>query len=185
LLITVLAGMTSWCLGQLLKETTARRVPEKLWKATPLVVNIPAPPVRVTSFSPGETIGRIAIPRMSLDSPLLEMANCDDQANLDRGPAHIGGTAVPGAGGNCAIAGHRSTYTQPFQQMGALQAGDEIILIDASGARHVYAVSQVWVVSPEEVSVLDPTPEPCVTLITCHPFGSDRTRLIVRAVLSG
>jgi sortase A len=68
--------------------------------------------------------------------------------------------------------------------MGSLQAGDEIILAGPSGARRAYRVSRIWVVSPGEVSVLDPTPEPSVTLITCHPPGSDATRLIVRAVAS-
>jgi LPXTG-site transpeptidase (sortase) family protein len=184
LLVVALAGMGTLCMGQSLGKTTAGRMPDRLWKAMPLVVQIPAPAVRAISFSPGETIGRILIPRMSLDSPLLEMANCDDQVNLNRGPAHIGGTAAPGSAGNCAIAGHRSTYTRPFEQMGALQAGDEMILVDRSGARYVYTVSRVWVVSPDEVSVLDPTPEPSVTLITCHPLGSAHSRLIVRAVMS-
>ncbi len=184
LLAITLAGMGALCMGQSLGRTTAGRTPERLWKAMPLVVRIPAPALRAVSFSPGETIGRILIPRMSLDSPLLEMANCDDQVNLNRGPAHIGGTAAPGSAGNCALAGHRSTYSRPFEQMGALQAGDEIILIDRSGGRCVYRVSRVWVVSPDEVSVLDPTPEPSVTLITCHPLGSAHSRLIVRAVMS-
>lgn len=132
----------------------------------------------------GETVGRIIVPRMSLDSPVVEMENCQDDADLNRGPGHIKGTALPGASGNCAIAGHRSTYSRPFSLMGSLRVGDEIVLAAPSGARYVYRVTRIWVVTPGEVSVLDPTPEPSVTLITCHPPGSDASRLIVRAVLS-
>jgi sortase A len=121
---------------------------------------------------------------MSLDSPIVEMANCQDDVNLNKGPGHINGTALPGAAGNCVIAGHRSTYTRPFALMGSLQDGDEIILVQPSGVRRAYKVRQIWVVNPNDVSVLDPTPEPSVTLITCHPVGSDASRLIIRAVLS-
>ena len=40
-------------------------------------------------------------------------------------------------------------------------------------------------VEPEDVSVLDPTPTPALTLVTCYPFyfvGSAPQRFIVRAV---
>lgn len=123
------------------------------------------------------------MPVLSLDLPLVEMAGCDDQANLDRGPAHIGGTALPGAPGNCGIAGHRSTFTRPFERLGSLAEGDEVTLIGRSGTAYTYRVSRIWVVSPDQVSVLDPTPEPSVTMVTCHPPGSESSRLIVRALL--
>jgi sortase A len=137
------------------------------------------------AVAPGQTMGRIQIPRIGLDVPLLEMANCDDTPNLNKGPAHIGGTALPGTAGNCGIAGHRSTYSMPFAQLGSLQAGDEIVVFGPAGARYIYRVTRIWVVSPSQVSVLDPTPLPSLTLVTCHPYGSSQSRLIVRAVISG
>lgn len=188
--VVALLGMTTWLLDVSIGHATAKSAGERNWNFT-LVLKIPAaaieraePSAPPTSFAAGDTIGRIIIPRMSLDSAIIEMANCEDQANLNRGPSHIHGTAVPGAAGNCAIAGHRSTYTQPFAQMGMLQAGDEIDLVELSGVKFVYRVTQIWVVSPDQVSVLDPTPQPSLTLITCHPAGSARSRLIVRAVRS-
>ena len=42
------------------------------------------------------------------------------------------------------------------------------------------------VISPKDVSVLDPTPEPTLTLVTCYPFryvGPAPERFIVRADL--
>jgi sortase A len=187
LLAMVLLGAAGWSPGWSAGRAVARATGPSC-RVTPLAIHIrdavttrlaaPADPAA------GETLGRIIVPRMSLDSPIFEMENCQDDANLNRGPGHIKGTALPGASGNCAIAGHRSTYGRPFAMMGSLQAGDEIILAGPSGARRVYRVSRIWVVAPGEVSVLDPTPEPSVTLITCHPPGSDATRLIVRAVAS-
>ena len=46
----------------------------------------------------------------------------------------------------------------------------------------------MWIVDPEDVSVLDPTSTRALTLVTCYPFyyvGSAPRRFIVRAVLAG
>jgi LPXTG-site transpeptidase (sortase) family protein len=46
-------------------------------------------------------------------------------------------------------------------------------------------VERIWIVGPDDVSVLDPTPTEAVTLVTCYPFyfvGSAPQRFIVRAV---
>ena len=48
-----------------------------------------------------------------------------------------------------------------------------------------YHVERTWIVDPEDVSVLDPTTTPALTLVTCYPFyyvGSAPERFIVRAV---
>jgi len=39
------------------------------------------------------------------------------------------------------------------------------------------------VVEPTEVSVMEPTSEPVVTLISCYPYLVDNQRIVVRAVL--
>ena len=49
----------------------------------------------------------------------------------------------------------------------------------------MYRVERTWVVSPEDVSVLDATPTRSLTLVTCYPFyhvGPAPQRFIVRAV---
>ena len=188
LLTLAVLGPVTWCLFWSTGQAVAR-VPGPSCSVAPLAKHIRdtvtarlALPAAANPAA-GETVGRIMVPRISLDSPIVEMENCQDDANLNRGPGHIKGTALPGASGNCVIAGHRCTYSRPFSLMGSLRVGDEIVLAGPSGARYVYRVSRIWVVTPGEVSVLDPTPEPSVTLITCHPPGSDASRLIVRAVL--
>ena len=48
-----------------------------------------------------------------------------------------------------------------------------------------YRVERIWIVDPEDVSVIDPTEAPSVTLVTCYPFyfiGPAPRRFIVRAV---
>ena len=49
----------------------------------------------------------------------------------------------------------------------------------------MYRVERVWVVDPDDVSVLDTTPARSITLVTCYPFyfiGPAPQRYIVRAV---
>ena len=63
---------------------------------------------------------------------------------------------------------------------------DDLIELDTHQRTDVYRVERTWIVNPEDVSVLDPTPVRALTLVTCYPFyyvGSAPQRFIVRAVL--
>ena len=56
---------------------------------------------------------------------------------------------------------------------------------DDLDGKEAYRVERTWVVDPEDVSVLDPTSTPVLTLVTCYPFyfvGSAPRRFIVRAL---
>lgn len=132
--------------------------------------------------SPGDVVGWIEIPRIGLSSPIVEMANVDDKENLDKGPAHLAGTAYPGEEGNCVIAGHRTTYTRPFYRIDELTRGDYVILTSIDGSKHVYLVRRKLVVNPDEVWVMDKTTERTLTLIACHPLFSARKRLVIQAI---
>jgi len=104
-----------------------------------------------------------------------------DDHTLDRAVGYIEGTAPPGTNGNLGIAGHRDGF---FRGLKDIAAGD-LIEIDTMDGQDVYRVERTWVVNPDDVSVLDPTPTPALTLVTCYPFyfiGSAPLRYIVRAV---
>ncbi|MDD3718786.1 MAG: class E sortase [Actinomycetota bacterium] len=175
-LLLTLACIGAWYGAQLLRGNDARAELESLWHDSG---EAPAPP----SFNPGDVVGRIVVPRIGLDAPLVEMADVDDRENLNKGPAHLAGSACPGQAGNCVISGHRTTYTRPFFSLDAMREGDEVILIDLTRSSYTYRVSQVLIVEPQDVWVMDPTPEPSVTLIACHPLFSARNRIVVKAVL--
>ena len=120
----------------------------------------------------------LRIPRIHLEVPVLKGTS---DATLNRGAGHIEETATPGTSGNSGIAGHRDGFFRGLKDVGA---GDTIE-IETLQEKQIYRIERAWIVDPENVSVLDPTPEQSITLVTCYPFyfvGSAPQRYIVRAV---
>lgn len=122
-------------------------------------------------------IALLRIPRLSLEAPVFEGAL---EPELDRGPGRIRGTAEIGHGGNLGIAGHRDGF---FRVLKDITNGDEIEILDGASVVK-YQVTDIWIVEPDAVYVLEPTHEMSLTLVTCYPFyffGSAPERFIVRA----
>jgi sortase A len=141
-------------------------------------------PIRIKAWT--ETLRRplptplavLRISRLKLEVPVLEGT---DDWTLDRAVGHIAETAAPGENGNSGIAGHRDSF---FRALKDIAVGDAVELETLRGA-DTYRVERVWIVAPEDVAVLDPTPARSITLVTCYPFyfvGSAPQRYIVRAV---
>ncbi len=107
--------------------------------------------------------------------------------DLKKGPGHYTGTALPGQPGNFAVAGHRTTYGNPFFDLDDLQPDDEVLVTDRRGEEFVYSVVRQEIVSPDAERVLQPDPlgtgRPTLTLTSCHPRFSNAQRLIVFAEL--
>ena len=125
----------------------------------------------------GDIVGRVAIPRVGVSAMVREG---DDAMTLRRAVGHIPGTALPGAKGNAALAGHRDTF---FRGLRNIRNGDEIVVSTPGGDAH-YVVKSTRIVDPSEVSVLAPTQGSVLTLVTCYPFnylGAAPRRFIVHA----
>ena len=133
-----------------------------------------------TDLASPTPLGILRIPRINLDVPILEGT---DELTLNRAVGHIEDTAEPGVDGNIGIAGHRDGF---FRGLMNVVIGDAIELETLHGTEQ-YRIERTWIVTPDDVSVLDPTPERSLTLVTCYPFyfiGSAPQRYIVRAVRS-
>lgn len=120
----------------------------------------------------------LRIPKIRLEVPVLRGT---DDFTLNRAVGHIDDTALPGTDGNSGIAGHRDGLFRGLKDIGPEDAID----LETLRGKEVYRVERTWVVDPEDVSVLDPTPARSLTLVTCYPFyyvGPAPQRYIVRAV---
>jgi len=127
----------------------------------------------------GEAIGSIRIPAIDLRWNFVEGVSVSD---LRKGPGHYPNTPLPGMGGNSAIAGHRTTYGAPFGDIAEISWGDSIFIHTAYGDFE-YRVTDRFVISPDEMWVIEDQGDNRLTLTTCHPKYSSHQRYVVVAEL--
>ena len=122
-----------------------------------------------------DVVGRLTILSANINHYVVFGATSN---KLEYGPGYILGTALPGSGGNFAIAGHRTTYGAPFGNLDKVQIG-ETIIFQTNTNQYEYRVIDVKIVSPEDNYVLEDYGDDRITLTTCHPKFSARERLVV------
>ncbi|HUV19633.1 MAG TPA: class E sortase [Ilumatobacteraceae bacterium] len=142
---------------------------------------VPLAAAALPPVAEGDPIARIELPRIGIDKIVVAGVEKND---LKKGPGHYPETPLPGQLGNSAIAGHRTTYGQPFFDIDKLNTGDEIIVTTLTG-RYVYLVTGQQIVSPSDYQVIattDPS-RATLTLTSCHPKYTARERIIIFAEL--
>ena len=166
------------------------------------------PGTRVRSIPLGDGFALIYIPAFG-SGYVYTVVEGTGTAELDEGPGHYPGSALPGEVGNFALAGHRVGKGSPFLNLDKLRAGSPIVIrtktywytyrvLGDPRTRDPAAVGKLGipgqlVVSPANVGVIAPVPgragaEPTqrlLTLTTCHPKFSARERLVIHAQLDG
>ena len=128
-----------------------------------------------------------------------------NDADLEKGPGHYSGTALPGQEGNFSVAGHRVGKGEPFLNLDQLKPGDNVV-VQVQGFWYVYqilgqdgdiekpdanGVVGREIVDPTDISVIAPTPDKAdsgpsgsyMTMTTCHPKYSASQRMILHAKL--
>jgi sortase A len=128
----------------------------------------------------GAPLAVLTVRRLGIRVPVFEGT---DDLTLNRGAGWIAGTARPGQDGNIGIAGHRDGF---FRVLKDVKTGDRLELATQHSVRQ-YAVEEVEIVAPDNVSVLQRRASPSVTLVTCYPFyfiGDAPQRWIVHAALT-
>ena len=142
---------------------------------------IPVDDQNIPLLENGDALARIEIPAIDVDD--IVVAGVDTSA-LKKGPGHFPDTPLPGQLGNSAIAGHRTTYGQPFHDVDQLVPGDEIRMTTLTGI-YVYRVTGTRIVSPSDYQVVattDPTVA-TLTLTSCHPKWTARERIVISSEL--
>jgi sortase A len=122
----------------------------------------------------------LRIQKLHLEVPVYDGT---DDLTLNRGVGRIIGTTRLGVTGNTGIAGHRDGFFRGLKDLGP---GDTVELLLPTQTSH-YVVENIQITNPDDVSVLQPTAEPHLTLVTCYPFyfiGSAPQRYIVSATFT-
>jgi sortase A len=111
-------------------------------------------------------IARLSIP--ALDTSWIVLTGASGR-NLAFAPAHMDGSAAPGAAGVTVIAGHRDTH---FRALQSVEVGMAIVVQDTEGRTQRYSVTGIEVVDSTETRIrLDGT-VPALVLTTCYPFDA-------------
>ena len=162
-------------------EVTVATIPEELKVFSAEGAPVIAEPAEATTFA------TLHVPRWGYDYVKPMSEGTDRQRVLDKlGIGHYSGTAMPGAVGNFAVAGHRMTYGKPFTDINTLQKGDALV-VQTEAAWYVYTVTGFTIEMPNYMAAIAPVPgkpdeKPTVasiTLTSCHPKFSAEKRYIV------
>lgn len=164
------------------------------------------------SLPEGNGIANLYIPRFGRDYAWTVVEGTSD-ADLEKGPGHYIGTALPGRLGNFGVAGHRVGKGEPFLNLDKLRPGDPVI-VETESEWFVYRVKgdrrsgEITakgkdgipgreIVSPTDGNVLLPVPdhfgapghpvkahEKLMTMTTCHPKFTASQRMVVYAKIA-
>ena len=144
----------------------------------PLPDPLPANPYEAT---PQIVLGQIEIPKLGVVGDLQEGITL---TAINRGPGHWPGTAKPGEVGNMVVAGHRTTYTKPFNRLNELVAGDKVIFHMPNGT-FTYEVRGVIIVPAANIGIAAVSDAHIATLFACHPLHSATQRIVAKLELLG
>lgn len=159
----------------------------------------PTPMPAATQTASPAIPSRIVIPAIGVDAPVVPVSakitrvGGQEYSIWEVPDTYAAGwhntSAPPGMPGNTVLNGHNTTHGEVFRNLYTLQTGDSIVVY-AGDVPYTYTVSSVLILpeagQPIEVRLENaryilPTGDERLTLVTCHPYGSLRYRLIVIA----
>lgn len=154
---------------------------------------IPTPVITVTP-QPGEpgpdisAVSRIVIPALMLDTE-VKYVPFDGVtwliSGLKQEVAWMGNTSWPGLGSNTALAGHVTVAGMgdgPFRHLDELPVG-EVILLYTDNNLYTYQVRESVVTDDGDMSVILPSENAQISLITCVDWDNESRTYLKRLVV--
>jgi sortase A len=124
-------------------------------------------------------IGTINIPSIDCRLPIYH-GNSEDM--LTKGAVHLAGTAFPigGSSARSVISAHTAFPGKIFfDRLSEVEIG-ETFSVTVLGDTFYYKVTEINIVSPDEVEYLQPVKDKdLITLVTCTPYALNTHRLLV------
>ena len=130
----------------------------------------------------GEVIGKIVLSRIDETFPIL--VGISDEV-LEKGVGYMKNTSAPigGKSVHTVLTGHRGLLTTTmFKNLNKMRVGDTFE-VTVYGKQTLYKIDQIKIVERDEIEEIKIVQgKDYTTLITCHPYGSNAKRLLVRGV---
>lgn len=118
-------------------------------------------------------LARLSVPRLNLEQIVLSHAGDDMSSFALR---HAQSSVLPGEVGNSVLNVHRDTY---FGFLRALKPGDMLVLESLRNGRWHYQISAIYIVYKTDTSLIEPSLNRRLTLISCYPCTVDDGRRYV------
>jgi LPXTG-site transpeptidase (sortase) family protein len=160
-------------------------------------------PTATPTSTPSPTATPLPLPARRISIPAIGLnTSVKESAPRQRGngtfiwdpPAYAAGhyqsSGNPGEGRNIVFQGHNNIYGEVFRDLDRLSQGDEIILLTDTGQFH-YQVQQKVIIPyvghevqaiPQILALTGPQLSETVTLISCWPYSTFTSRIIIVAV---
>ncbi|HKE43547.1 MAG TPA: class GN sortase [Steroidobacteraceae bacterium] len=166
LVLCGLLGTASWQFAHAgyihAKAILAQRLLERSWQRSLDGVDAARP----WPWADTWPVARLRMARLGVDEIVLAGSS---GRTLAFGPAHVDGTALPGAPGLSIVAGHRDTH---FEFLRQLAIGDELQVDRADGASVRYRVSDLAVLDARAQRMPLDAAADRLELVTCFPFDA-------------
>jgi sortase A len=161
-----------------LTEAAKNQSPQyDLWASTSSSIS----PTPRPDYEQKHVKNRLTIASVGIDMPIFEGG---DASVLAKGGWIFPHTSTPDKGGNTVIFGHRFKYLPPisntFYKLDKLFIGDRFTFM-WQGVEYKYQVTETKIIKPTDLTVLNPTEQAQITLITCWPLFSTEERFVVIA----
>ncbi|MCH8497846.1 MAG: class GN sortase [Marinobacter sp.] len=144
------------------KAVVAQQLLHRAWAET----QASQTPVRPWPWADTWPVARLTFPDQG--QSLVVLAGTDGGA-LAFAPGHLTGSALPGAGGEVVIAGHRDTH---FALLRHVATGERIDLLAADGGRYQYRVQRIAIVNADQQGLDLLHDRDRLILVTCYPFDA-------------
>lgn len=152
---------------------------------TPTVMSSDTQPDKPVDTSP---VKRLVLPSLGVDT-VVKYVPFDGMswqiAGLKQEVAWMGDTSWPGLGGNTALAGHvtlRSGENGPFRYLDELRPED-LVRVYTEHNVYTYKVREKRIVDETDLSVVQPTEDTLLTLITCTGWDERISYYVKRLVI--
>ncbi len=139
---------------------------------------------------------RLSIPAIGVNTSIKESSPIQERnGSFTWDPpayaaGHYDSSGNPGEGRNIVFLGHNNIYGEVFRDLNKLVPGDEIILLTDTSEVH-YQVQQKVIIPyvgheaeaiPQILALTGPQPTETVTLISCWPYTTYSSRIIIVAL---
>jgi sortase A len=125
-----------------------------------------------------ETALALIIPKLNLNGSIVQGV---DWEALKQGVGQVlNGVNPTDDFGNVSLAAHNDIYGKLFEHLDQLQPGDTFQIQTRTNV-YTYNITEIRIVDPTDVSVLEARQGATATLISCYPYQVNNKRIVVLA----